>query len=76
MNVVVLSTDDAVQAIVIGDHPQASLGTLDTDADLIEAIQEGWVVAGLRMDGTLVFSLSPALLDAARQAGMDLLQEL
>jgi len=73
MNVVMLSTDDAVRAITEGDHPQASLGTLDTDADLIEAIQEGWVVAGLRMDGTLVFSLSPALLDAARKVGIYLL---
>lgn len=41
-----LSPDEAVGAIVTGDHSEGELGSLELDADLINLVRSGVVQAG------------------------------
>lgn len=51
-----LTTDEAVEAIVTGDHPEAEAGSLEQDAALIELLRTGRVLASRLSDGRLAFT--------------------
>jgi hypothetical protein len=51
-----LTTDEAVEVLVTGDHPEGARGTVEFDAALIEALREGWLVACRMPDGQVAFT--------------------
>lgn len=54
-----LSTDEAVEAILTGDHPQGDLGSVTMDSDLIDMLRGGYIEAGRDDAGVLVFRPTP-----------------
>lgn len=51
-----LTADQAVEAIVQGDHPEAESGGVVMDASLVEAIRAGEIVCARLSDGRLAFT--------------------
>jgi hypothetical protein len=53
-----LTADEAITAIVTGDHPQSDVGSLPLDAAFIDALRLGVLVACRLPDGQLAFTLA------------------
>ena len=53
-----LTADEAITAIVAGDHPQSDVGSLPLDAASIDALRLGVFVACRLPDGRLAFTLA------------------
>ena len=51
-----LTTDEAVELLVTGDHSHTTHGTLEFDAALVEALREGWLVACHMPQGQIAFT--------------------
>lgn len=51
-----LTTDEAVEVIVAGDHPEVGAGSLGHDVALIELLRTGRVLAARLSDGRLAFT--------------------
>jgi hypothetical protein len=51
-----LTADEAITAIVTGDHPQSDVGSLPLDAAFIDALRLGVLVACRLPDGRLAFT--------------------
>jgi hypothetical protein len=51
-----LTADEAITAIVTGDHPQSDVGSLPLDAAVIDALRLGVLVACRLRDGRLAFT--------------------
>jgi hypothetical protein len=54
-----LTADEAITAIVTGDHPQSDVGSLPLDAAFIDALRLGVLVACRLPDGRLAFTPAP-----------------
>ena len=54
-----LTVDEAIELIVIGEHPEAATGNVHLDAALIDTLRSGIVVACRMPDGRLAFSRVP-----------------
>lgn len=50
-----LTVDEAVEAIVTGNHPEADRGSVLIDAALIEGLRSGEYIAARFLDGRLAF---------------------
>jgi hypothetical protein len=51
-----LTADEAITAIITGDHPQSDVGSLPLDAAFIDALRLGVLVACRLPDGRLAFT--------------------
>lgn len=51
-----LTADEAVDRILLGDHPEADSSTVSLDGSLVELLRAGAVTAALRPDGRLAFT--------------------
>lgn len=51
-----LSAQEAIDALVTGDHPESSQGSLDMDGGLLELLRQGAVIACRLPDGRLAFT--------------------
>jgi hypothetical protein len=51
-----LSTDEAVERIVAGDHGEAALSSVALDGTLVEMLRDGELRAILHADGCLAFT--------------------
>lgn len=58
-----LTTDEAVEMVVTGNHPQSVDGNVITDAVVIELLRRDLAVAIRLADGTLGLSASQELID-------------
>ncbi|GAA3913895.1 hypothetical protein Aau02nite_63270 [Amorphoplanes auranticolor] len=54
-----LSTQQAVDALVSGDHPQSRQGNLAIDAALIALLRQGRIIACRLIDGRIAFHRHP-----------------
>jgi hypothetical protein len=54
-----LSAQQAVEALVSGDHPEGSQGSLAMDGGLIELLRQGYLIACRRPDGRIAFTGNP-----------------
>jgi hypothetical protein len=54
-----LTTDEAIELIAAGEHPEAATGNVHLDAALIDTLRSGIVVACRMPDGRLAFSRVP-----------------
>ena len=54
-----LTADEAVEAVVTNDHPEAVLGSVQMDAGLVTLLRSGQVLAVRLADGRLGFALAP-----------------
>jgi hypothetical protein len=54
-----LSAQEAVDALVSGDHPQTAQGSLAMDGGLIELLRQGHIIACRLPDGRLAFTQAP-----------------
>lgn len=52
-----LSANEAIERLVVGDHRESNQGSVGIDAALIELIREGQVVVMLDADDRLAFTL-------------------
>ena len=53
-----LTADEAVQAVVTNDHPEAVLGSVQMDTGLVTLLRSGQVLAVRLADGRLAFTLA------------------
>jgi hypothetical protein len=51
-----LTADEAVEALVFGDHPEGKRGTLELDAALVEGLRQGWLLACRLPDGQIALT--------------------
>ena len=51
-----LSAQEAIDALVTGDHPDSSQGSLAMDGGLLELLRQGEVIACRLRDGRLAFT--------------------
>lgn len=51
-----LTPDEAVEAIITGDHAHTQMGNIGLDAALIEGIRRGWFQVARLADGQLSFT--------------------
>jgi hypothetical protein len=54
-----LSAQEAVDALVSGDHPESPQGGLALDAGLIELLRQGHILACRLPDGRIAFTRTP-----------------
>jgi hypothetical protein len=54
-----LSAQEAVDALVSGDHPEGPQGGLALDAGLIELLGQGHILACRLPDGRIAFTRTP-----------------
>ena len=54
-----LSVQQAVDALVSGDHPEGSQGSLAVDGGLIELLRQGYLIACRLPDGRIAFTPNP-----------------
>lgn len=54
-----LSLQEAVDALVSGDHPESLHGGLALDDGLIELLRRGHIIACRLLDGRLAFTRTP-----------------
>jgi hypothetical protein len=55
-----LSADEAVNAIVTTDHPEAARGNVVMDTALVEMIRDGEIICVRLSDGRLAFTVAQA----------------
>ncbi|MEV8504514.1 hypothetical protein AB0368_06735 [Actinoplanes sp. NPDC051475] len=63
-----LTADEAVEALITGDHGEAAPGTLELDAALVELLRSGQIVAARMPDQRIAFSPVPAADDQSPPA--------
>ena len=69
MEITIISTDEAVEAIKRGDHADAAkYRTPEQDELTIGALLRGFITAGRRSDGRIVFTRTPLNDEAIRKA--------
>lgn len=54
-----LSAQEAVDALVSGDHPESPQGSLAIDGGLIELLRQGRIIACRLPDGRIAFTRTP-----------------
>ena len=54
-----LAVREAVDALVSGDHPEGSQGSLAVDGGLIELLRQGYLIACRLPDGRIAFTRNP-----------------
>jgi hypothetical protein len=65
-----LDTEQAVEAIVLSDHPEAHKGDIEIDNALVTLIRDGRAVVARLADGTLIFNASQEHLDSVFPNGL------